>query len=76
MVITKHAIEQYKKRIANNPYLSRTSATKTIKALFDESKYVSDNSKGILFRNGSVNIEFIIKRGKMVTLFPIKPITK
>ncbi|WP_337871600.1 hypothetical protein [Ignavibacterium sp.] len=76
MVITKHALEQYKKRIANNPYLSNTAASKTIEALFGGAKYISDNSSGILFRNESMNVEFIIKRGKMVTLFPINPKAK
>lgn len=69
--ITKHALTQYKSRILNNQEADDTSALQQIEQLFDEAKYVSDNSKGILFRNYTYMIEFIVKSGRIVTLFPI-----
>lgn len=42
-----------------------------IKNLFAEAYYVSDNDNGILFRNDDLMIEFIVKNGCIVTLFPV-----
>lgn len=72
--VTKHAINQFKDRILLNPSAKNDLITAQIKSLFNQSRYISDNAKGILFRNELLNIEFVVKRGRIVTLFPISKI--
>lgn len=69
--VTKHAIEQYRTRILNNCLIDNKTAAEQIIDIFNSSRYVKDNQKGILFRNTDLMIEMIIRVGRIVTLFPI-----
>jgi hypothetical protein len=69
--VTKHALQQYRYRILFNDNLPDELVIENIKNIFVSSRYISDNEKGILFRNKDLNIEFIVKKGRIVTLFPI-----
>lgn len=70
--ITKHAIEQFRNRILYNPLSNKERITTMIRNIFCESRYVSDNSSGILFRHDSLRIEFIVKDKKIITLYQLK----
>lgn len=72
MIITRHAVKQYKERILLNPYLDDEKVKLNILEIFQRSRYISDNGKGILFRNEDLLIEFIVKNCKIITLFPIQ----
>lgn len=69
--VTKHAIDQFRGRILLNDTAEIKLVERQIKNLFERSKYIRDNQKGILFRNEELMIEFIVKDRKIVTLFPI-----
>ncbi len=69
--VSRHAIEQFKRRIIMNDLLDELKMISQIKSLFIEAKYISDNANGILFRNDDLMIEFIVKNNKIITLFPI-----
>lgn len=71
IIVTKHAVEQFKARIILNSEMKAENIIKNIKLLFQQSEYISDNEKGILFRNKDLMIEFIVKNGCIVTLFPV-----
>jgi hypothetical protein len=68
--ITNHAIQQYQNRIATQE-MPLEVIKQLINRIFRESKYVSDNQNGILFRHEGVMIEFIVKEKKIITLYPI-----
>ncbi|MEJ5351940.1 MAG: hypothetical protein WHS65_10135 [Melioribacteraceae bacterium] len=70
--ITKHAINQYRERIVNNNNLNTEYIEQTIKQIFRDAHYISDNEKGVLFRNEDLMIEFIVKDRKIITLYTIK----
>lgn len=72
ILVTKHAIEQLKKRIIKDVNLNDSLANQKVIKLFKRAKYVGDNQNGILFRNSNKRVEFIVKQGKIITLFPIK----
>lgn len=69
--VSEHAIKQFKNRIVLNDLLGRKQIIDQIKNLFTQAHYVSDNGNGILFRNDDLMIEFIVKNGCIITLFPI-----
>lgn len=69
--VSEHAIKQYKNRIIMNESPERKQIIDQIKFLFAEARYVSDNENGILFRNEDLMVEFIVKNGCIITLFPI-----
>lgn len=69
--VSEHAIKQFKNRIIMNELMEKKQIIDQIKNLFSQSRYVSDNGNGILFRNEDLMIEFIVKNGRIVTLFPI-----
>lgn len=69
--VTKHAQEQYKKRIALNE-VDNKLAIRLIREIIKNSKYISDNEQGILLRNEDLMIEAIIKERKVITIYPIK----
>lgn len=69
--VSEHAIRQFQNRIALNELLERKQIIDHIKFLFAKAHYVSDNGNGILFRNDELMIEFIVKNGCIITLFPI-----
>lgn len=69
--ISQHAIKQFKSRIIMNDHFENSKVIEQIKSLFTQSRYVSDNGNGILFRNEDLMIEFIVKNGCIVTLFPV-----
>lgn len=68
--VSEHAIKQYKNRIIMND-LEKRQVIDQIKLLFTDARYVNDNENGILFRNDNLMIEFIVKNGCIITLFPI-----
>ncbi|AFH47814.1 Hypothetical protein IALB_0100 [Ignavibacterium album JCM 16511] len=55
-----------------NDMLGRREIIEHIKLLFSQSRYISDNENGILFRNEDLDIEFIVKNKCIVTLFPVR----
>lgn len=69
--ISQHAINQFQNRIILNDLMERGKIIEQIKELFSSAHYVSDNENGILFRNEDLMIEFIVKNGCIVTLFPV-----
>lgn len=69
--VSEHAIKQFKNRIVLNDLFEREQIIGQIKNLFSEAHYVSDNNNGILFRHNDLMIEFIVKNGCIITLFPI-----
>lgn len=69
--ISEHAIKQFLSRIMLNDTLGRREIIEQIKLLFSQSRYISDNENGILFRNEDLDIEFIVKNKCIVTLFPV-----
>ncbi|MEP0860590.1 MAG: hypothetical protein HRF52_04030 [Ignavibacterium sp.] len=69
--VSEHAIKQYKNRIIMNENLGKKQIIDQIKLLFTDARYVSDNENGILFRNEDLMVEFIVKNGCLITLFPI-----
>jgi len=70
--VSEHAIKQYKNRIIMNEGPERKQIIDQIKLLFTSAHYVSDNENGILFRNEDLMVEFIVKNGCVITLFPIR----
>jgi len=70
--ITKHAIEQFRDRILINPIMNRDRVMQLIRGILSESKYVSDNENGILFRNDNLRIEFIVKGRKIITIYQLE----
>lgn len=70
--ITKHALEQYKKRISNTDNLDKQVYLKVINQILSDARYISDNANGILLRNEDLSIEMIVKRRKLITIYPIK----
>lgn len=72
IIVTKHALEQYKRRIMQNPSLTNDEVNRKLIKIFKKAQYVSDNDNGILFRNKDKKIEFIVKQKKIITLFPLK----
>lgn len=71
IIVTRHAVEQYRRRIVKDHNLNDNIVSRKVIKLFRQAKYVSDNQDGILFRNANKGIEFIVKQRKIVTLFPI-----
>jgi len=69
--VSEHAIKQFRNRIIMNELSEKRQVIDQIKNLFAEAHYVSDNDNGILFRNDDLMIEFIVKNGCIVTLFPV-----
>jgi phage pi2 protein 07 len=67
--ISKHAIEQFQRRI--NPWIDTEKAKELIIRIFKESKYASDNDKGVLFRHPDLRIEIIVKNKSIVTIYPL-----
>lgn len=69
--VSEHAIKQFKNRIIMNEHFENSKVIEQVKSLFSQARYVSDNGNGILFRNEDLMIEFIVKNGCIVTLFPV-----
>lgn len=68
--VTNHAIKQYRERI-NGANLNDAEVKKLIVMILKACEYVSDDNNGILFRNRDMRIEMIVKRRKVITLYPI-----
>lgn len=71
IIVTKHALEQYRRRILQNPSVTDDEVSNKLVKIFKKAQYISDNENGILFRNRHKNIEFIVKQKKIITLYPI-----
>lgn len=72
MEVTKHAIKKFKERLNENQNLDNNIVKDIIENIFLEANYVSDNSRGILFRNNKLKIELIVKDRKIITIYTIK----
>lgn len=70
--VSEHAIKQFKNRIVLNDLLGRKQIIDQIKNLFSNARYISDNDNGILFRNEELMVEFIVRKGCIVTLFQVR----
>lgn len=73
--ISEHACKRFIERIApnlasiNNHSLRMKKAQTIIKELFARAAYISDNSKGILFRNHELEIDIILKARTVKTIY-------
>lgn len=52
--------------------LTETQINDAICSIFDGSRYVSDNDRGILFRNDMLNVELIVKNREIVALYQMR----
>lgn len=72
--VTAHAVERFTERLNPGVYRDKSSSSygstvRAIKRCFAEAIYISDNEKGILFRNYKMKIDLIVKERKILTLF-------
>ena len=74
--ITDHAVERYIERYATHLFdvkeykEQRKLAEQAIKSVFNESCYIADHEKSILFRHRDLKIDLLVKSKKIITLFP------
>lgn len=69
MIVTKHAISQYRSRLTD--INDEKTIINIIELILSQSKYVSDNSNGVLLRNEEFMMELIVKDRKVITIYPI-----
>jgi hypothetical protein len=69
--VTKHAIKQYRERI-NGANLEDRQISRLIASILKSCEYVSDDSRGILFRNRDLRIEMIVKNRRVITIYPLE----
>lgn len=75
--VTAHAVERFTERLNPGVYREQSSTSygatvRAIKKCFAEAYYISDNDKGILFRNFEMKLDLVVKGRKILTLFAAK----
>ncbi|HOV99263.1 MAG TPA: hypothetical protein PK595_06805 [Bacteroidota bacterium] len=72
LLVSQKAIQKYRTEIIPNTKLSNDQIEDSVRSIFDGSHYISDNERGILFRNEPLKLEIIVKNKIIVTIYPLK----
>lgn len=80
--ITEHVCQRFIERINPNllaiiDYKVRLNAAEqAIKAVLEDSKYISDDERGVLLRSATFNCDIILHNRRLITIYPCRKKSK
>lgn len=80
--ITEHVCHRFMERINPNllaitDYKARLNAAEqAIRAVLEDSKYLSDDARGVLLRSVTFNCDIILHNRRLITIYPCRKKSK